>query len=334
MRKPPALLAQMAVLGDPMRGRLLLVLERHELTVGELCSVVQAPQSTVSRHLKALLGAGWVTSRAEGTNRRYVMAGARLDAPARGLWLLVRKEIAGTLAAEQDDRRLAPVLAARRSRSEEFFRAGAHRWDALRDELFGRRFFLPALLGLLDEDAVVGDLGCGTGQVTEALAPFVRTVIGVDASAAMLKAARRRLADAPNVDLRAGALEKLPIEDGALDAATLFLVLHHVADPARALAEAARALAPGGRLVIVDMLPHDREEYRAQMGHLWLGFDRADVERLLGEAGLRDVRVLPLPADPKAKGPALFAARARKAEASGANAVPRLLTRSDPRRIR
>jgi ArsR family transcriptional regulator len=334
MRKPPDLLAQMAVLGDPMRGRLLLVLERNELTVGELCSVVQAPQSTVSRHLKELLGAGWVTSRAEGTNRRYAMPGARLDAPARALWLLVRKEIAGSLAALQDERRLGPVLSARRSRSEEFFRAGADRWDALRDDLFGRRFFLPALLGLLDVDAVVGDLGCGTGQVTEALAPFVRNVIGVDASPAMLKAAKKRLHDHANVDLRAGAIEKLPIEDGALDAATMFLVLHHVADPARAVKDVARALAPGGRLVLVDMFPHDREEYRTQMGHLWLGFEPADVEQWLAEAGLQDVRILPLPADPKAKGPALFAARARRPAAEAARSVPQLMTRSDSRRTR
>ncbi|HZN55940.1 MAG TPA: metalloregulator ArsR/SmtB family transcription factor [Candidatus Polarisedimenticolaceae bacterium] len=317
MTKPPALFGQMSVLGDPMRSRLLLVLERNELTVGELCSVVQAPQSTVSRHLKALSDAGWLSSRADGTNRRYAMAASGLDAPLRALWLLVRKETAGTLAAQHDERRLGHVLAARRSRSEEFFRAGAAQWDRLRDELFGRRFFMPALLGLLDEDAVVADLGCGTGQAVDALAPFVSRVIAVDASASMLRAAKKRLAAHANVDLRLGTLEALPVDDASLDAATLFLVLHHVADPSVALGEVARALKPGGRLVLVDMLPHDRDEYRAQMGHLWLGFAEADVERLLGEAGFGGVRHVPLPSDPRAKGPALFAARAvRRASAS------------------
>ncbi len=312
MPRKATLVDQMPVVGDAMRSRLLLVLERHELTVGELCSVVQAPQSTVSRHLKALVDGGWLTSRADGTNRRYASAASRLDAPLRSLWLLIRKETSGTAAVQQDERRLAQVLAIRRSRSEEFFHSGASEWDQLRDALFGRRFFLPALLGLLDENAVVADLGCGTGQVAEALAPFVGQVIGVDGSPSMLKAAKRRLQQHGNVDLRAGTLEALPVNDGALDAAMLFLVLHHVADPARCLVEAARALKPGGRLVVVDMLPHERDEYRAQMGHVWLGFAEADVDRTLRDAGFDQVRLLPLPADPKAKGPALFAARAIK----------------------
>ena len=312
MRKPATLFDQMPVVGDAMRSRLMLVLERHELTVGELCTVVQAPQSTVSRHLKALVDGGWLTSRADGTNRRYASAASRLDAPLRSLWLLIRKETAGMLPAQQDERRLNQVLAIRRSRSEEFFRAGASQWDQLRDDLFGRRFFLPALLGLLDENAVVADLGCGTGQVAEALAPFVGQVIGVDSSPSMLKAAKKRLLEHKNVDLRAGTLEALPVNDGGVDAAMMFLVLHHVGDPARCLAEAARALKPGGRLVVVDMLPHERDEYRSQMGHLWLGFAEDDVLRTLRDAGFDHVRMLPLPADPKAKGPALFAARAVK----------------------
>ena len=316
MRKGPTLLGQLQVLGDPLRNRLLYALERSELTVGELCTVVQAPQSTVSRHLRALADGGWLTSRADGTNRRYAVSVSELDAAHRALWLLVRKETAGTLAAAQDARRLAQVLATRRSRSEEFFRAGASQWDRLRDDLFGRRFFVPALLGLLDETSIVADLGCGTGQVAEAMAPFVGQVIGVDASPSMLKAAKKRLVPLANVDLRAGSLEALPIDDDAIDAAMMFLVLHHVTDPARAIAEAARALKPAGKLIVVDMLPHDREEYRAQMGHLWLGFHESEIAQFAASAGFADVRMLPLPPDPKAKGPALFAARAVKTAAS------------------
>lgn len=326
-RGTPALFGQMAVLGDPVRSRLLLLLERNELTVGELCRVVQAPQSTVSRQLKTLADGGWVSSRADGTARRYAMAPEATDAARRGLWLLVRKEIAGSVAAEHDERRLAAVLASRRSRSEAFFRTGASAWDRLRDELFGRGFLLPALLGLLDAEAVVGDLGCGTGEVAAALAPFARAVIGVDASGPMLKAARKRLGGAGNVELRAGALERLPVADGALDAATMILVLHHVPEPARALAEAARALKPKGRLVLVDMFPHDREEYRSRMGHLWLGFPVPEIERLLEEAGFGSVRTVPLPADPDAKGPALFAARAVRRAAAVSKTMDSLAAR-------
>jgi ArsR family transcriptional regulator len=164
-----------------------------------------------------------------------------------------------------------------------------------------------ALAACADPDATVGDLGCGTGQVSAALAPFVKAVIGVDSSAAMLQAARKRLQGQRNVDLRRGDLEALPIDDDRLDTATVMLVLHHIPEPGRAIAEAARVLKPGGRLVL-DMLPHDREHYRQQMGHVWLGFPEEHVERLFTEAGFTRTRIVPLPADPKAKGPALFVA--------------------------
>jgi ArsR family transcriptional regulator len=178
--------------------------------------------------------------------------------------------------------------------------------------MFGRASYLHALPGLLDPEWVVGDLGCGTGQVAATLAPFVTQVIAVDRSDDMLQAARRRLSDQPNVEVRRGELEALPIHDGALDAATLLLVLHHLPDPAQALAEAARVLRPGGRVLISDMLPHDREAYRQQMGHVWLGFGADALQKMLGSAGFDQVRIASMPTDPDAKGPALFVAGARR----------------------
>ena len=168
-----------------------------------------------------------------------------------------------------------------------------------------------ALLGLLDPDWVVADLGCGTGVVAEALAPFVARVIGVDGSAEMIDAARTRLAGRDHVELQRNDLEHLSIADGSVDAVTMVLVLHHLADPARVLAEVGRVLRPGGRALIVDMLPHDRSEYQQEMGHLWLGFTREQLERFLRPAGLRLDRFEPLPADPQARGPLLFAATCR-----------------------
>jgi ArsR family transcriptional regulator len=128
----------------------------------------------------------------------------------------------------------------------------------------------------------------------------------------MLAAARARLGDAANVELRTGVLEALPIESASLDAATMMLVLHHVPDPATALAEAYRALTPGGRLLIIDMLPHDREEYRQQMGHVWLGFSAEQIARLMEGAGFGGARVHTLPADPASRGPSLFVATGRR----------------------
>jgi len=303
---------RLAALSDPTRSRLLLLLDRHELTVSELCAVLQLPQSTVSRHLKLLSDGGWVGSRADGTSRRYRGTGDRLDAAARRLWNLVRDQIAASPAAAQDARRVRPVLAQRRSASQEFFSTAAGQWDRLRDDLFGRRADVVGLLGLLDESWTVGDLGCGTGEVAELLAPFVGEVVAVDESAAMLAAARRRLAGYPNVTLREGDLAALPVDDQSLDAALLFLVLHYTADPAEILREVARVLKPEGRLLIVDMMPHDRMEFRQVMGHVWQGFAAEDLSRWASSAGLGQFRYHPLPADPAAKGPTLFAAAARR----------------------
>lgn len=312
MNDSPPIFDRLSALADATRSRLLLLLEAHELTVGELCQVLQLPQSTVSRHLKQLTDVGWASGRAEGTSRRYRMPAERMEPAERRLWAMVRAEVAALPGAARDAERLASVLAERTTRSREYFATAAGEWDRVRAELFGRRADLVGLLGLLDERWTVGDLGCGTGQGSESLAPFVARVVAVDASREMLEAARARLAGAPNVELRAGALEALPLDDAELDAALVFLVLHYVAEPARALSEAARALRPGGRLLVVDMMPHEREEYRHAMGHLWQGFAGEQVREWMEAAGLTAVRHLPLPLDPAAKGPQLFAATGRK----------------------
>jgi ubiquinone/menaquinone biosynthesis C-methylase UbiE/DNA-binding transcriptional ArsR family regulator len=310
--RAPAIHDHLASLSDTTRSRILLLLDRQELTVSELCSILQLPQSTVSRHLKGLADSGWITARAEGTSNLYAMT-RDLDAAARRLWLLVREHVGPSAAATHDERRLQSTLAERRTKSQEFFSSSAGQWDRLRDELFGDRFHLAAMAAFADRDWTVGDLGCGTGQVCAALAPFVARVIGVDASAAMLQAAKKRLHRFDNIELRRGELESLPIDDARLDAATLMLVLHHVPEPERALAEVARVLKPGGRLVIVDMLPHDREAYKQQMGHVWLGFSEEHVRRSLRDSGFDEITVVPLSPDVKAKGPGLFVATAQKA---------------------
>jgi ArsR family transcriptional regulator len=312
-----AIFDDLTTLADATRSRMLLVLERNELTVSELCAVLQLPQSTVSRHLKTLSDAGWVASRREGTSRFYSLALDERAPTAQSLWALLREQVAGTPAADQDARRLKGVVGRRQAKSQEFFQSAANQWGRLRQELFGHASHLLALPALLDERWVIGDLGCGTGELTATLAPFVARVIAVDRSTDMLQAARRRLREHPNVDVRRGELEALPIADNELDAATLMLVLHHVPDPTAALAEAARALKPGGRLVIVDMLPHDRDEYRHQMGHVWLGLGEEQLRRLLTSAGLHQTRFVPMPADPDAKGPALFVCTASSPSVPG-----------------
>src|SRR5471030_545690 len=255
MKSTPAILDHLASLADTTRSRILLLLDRNELTVTELCGIVQLPQSTVSRNLKALADSGWIASRSEGTSNLYTMTRDALDPPGRRLWLLIREQVGSSPVAAQDQRRLQAALAERRTKSQEFFSSSAGQWDRVRDDLFGDRFHIAALAAFAQREWTVGDLGCGTGQVSAALAPFVAHVVAVDASAAMLQAAKKRLQGFDNVDLRRGELEALPIDDARLDAATLMLVLHHVPEPERALADVARVLKPGGLVVLVDMLP-------------------------------------------------------------------------------
>jgi ubiquinone/menaquinone biosynthesis C-methylase UbiE/DNA-binding MarR family transcriptional regulator len=314
----PTIFDQLSALSDPTRARLLLVLERHELTVGELCAALQLPQSTVSRHLRILSDEGWLTSRAEGTSRRYRMVAGSGGPAANRLWQVVRSQLASSTLASQDARRLATVLETRRSRARAFFDSAADGWDRMRRDVFGARSDLLALLSLMEERWVVGDLGCGTGQLAATLAPVVGRVIAVDESGPMLAAARKRLAGFDNVDVRHGRVEALPIEDEELDVALLFLVTQYLAEPLAALGEISRALRPGGRLLIVDLMPHDREDYAQQLGHLWQGFSAEQMESWTSEAGLGDLRYRELPADSQAKGPDLFVASVKKEESSDA----------------
>lgn len=301
------------MLTEPLRARILLVLEGVELSVSELCAVFQLPQSTMSRHLKALGVEGWIGARSEGTSRLYRMLTARLPEEAHELWQLVRAEVVELPEVEGDRARVRSVLQERNARGQAFFSGAAEEWDRLRRDLVGRRGDLLGLLGFLPPEWVVGDLGCGAGQVSEALAPFVARIVGVDASPEMLESARLRLDRFDNVELRAGSLEALPLPDFFLDAAILFLVLHHVADPPEAIREVARVLRPGGTMLIVDLTRHDREEYRQAMGHTWLGFEADRLGEWCAEAGFEEFRYTALPPDPDARGPALFSAAARTA---------------------
>jgi len=304
------ILERLNALGDETRVRILALLEGSELTVTELASVLQASQPTVSRHLKTLAAEGWVEARAEGRNRHYRIAPA-LDEPARSLWRIVRDQIGTGGIYSTDGERARSVLERRRLRSAEFFAQAAERWDEMREQLFGTSANLVPLLGLVQADWTVADLGVGTGALAETLAPFAGRIIGVDRSDQMLRAATLRLAKHRNVELRKGDLERLPLQDGELDLAVLALVLHYVVDPQAVLAEIRRALKPGGRLLLLDMRAHDRgPKYSEEMGHVWPGFEPDRASEWLRQAGFRDARVVPLPPMRDATGPLLFLASA------------------------
>jgi ArsR family transcriptional regulator len=307
--QPQLLMGWMESLADPTRLRLLRILEQQELGVVELCNVLQSPQSTVSRHLKVLADEGWLRSQRQGTNHLYRFTLDELDPARRRLWSVVRDQTESWATVAQDRLRLTSLLREKRQEerdSRAFFAGAAGQWDKLRGELYGDRFTTAAMLALLPSTSVVADLGCGTGRLAEELAPCVARVIGVDNSPAMLKTAKKRSAELPNVDLRVGELQALPIADGECDAAMLLLALTYVADPVIVISQAARILKPGGRLVVVDLLPHDRDDFRRQMDQQSMGIAPERMQEMLAKAGFSEPRVRPLPPESGAKGPALF----------------------------
>lgn len=289
---------------EPTRARLLRTLSREELGVGEIAQVVQLPQSTVSRHLKVLHTDGWLDRRREGTASLFRMASS-LPAGAPELWSVLR---AATEArwGDEDDLRLRAVLDARAADAPSFFGQVAGRWEEVRAELFGTDYVLPTLLALLPPHWTVLDLGTGTGSMAAELAPVVARVVAVDREQAMLDAARARVVGAANVELVRASLHDLPLDAASVDAGLCCLVLHHQAELAPILREARRVIRPGGRLVILDMVEHERTEYQASMGHHHLGFSEAFLREVLTDCGFEQVSFRALPAVPSAKGPPLF----------------------------
>lgn len=304
-------------LGDPVRVRMVRVLEREELAVGELARVLRIPQSSASRHLKVLSDGGWVLKRPAGPATYYRVVLDDLPGDARDLWSAVRHHAGRERDAEQDDRRLISVLAERMADSQSFFGRHAGEWDDLRADLFGRRFTDQALLGLIDPEWSVADLGCGTGNAAELLSPWVREVVAVDGSKEMIDAAKRRLAHADNIRFVRGDLTAPSVPARSVDAAACLLVLHHLDEPAKAIAQMARMLRTdrhGGVGLVVDITPHDRAAYRHEMGHKHQGFEPGTVETMFKDAGFGGVRVRVLPPDIESSGPALFVATGRITE--------------------
>ncbi len=275
-------------LGDPTRLRLLRLVAECELSVMELAEVTQLAQSRISNHLKVLREEGLVYERREGPWRHYRLDADRLPEHTRGLWASMEG------SWEEDDQyladraRLGGVLSRRHSRNGHLFERLADQWDTIRDEMFGDSIARAMLRALLPRDTVVADIGTGTGYLIELLGEKPRRVIAIDASEAMLSVAREKVRSLglKNVEFREGDAHDPPLQPGEANMVTFLMVLHYLADPAAAIKAAARALKPGGRLLIVDFARHEETWLRDQMEHRWLGFARAALEAILSEAGL------------------------------------------------
>ncbi|HTQ14147.1 MAG TPA: metalloregulator ArsR/SmtB family transcription factor [Rhizomicrobium sp.] len=283
------LLAMLRAAGDATRLRLLLILREAELTVSELTQILGQSQPRVSRHLKLLCDADLLERFKEGSWVFY-----RASDRGNGAQLSdVLAALAGEGALEADRRRLEQVREARAAEAAAFFKANAGEWERIRS-LHAPDAEVEAgvlrLLGAAPIEALL-DAGTGTGRMLELLAPHVRRGVGIDVSAEMLAVARDRLArlGAHHCQVRLADVFRLPFAEGAFDVALFHQVLHYLDDPGAAVAEAARVLRPGGRMVIADFAPHELEFLRDELAHRRLGFSDREVQGWFHAAGLKPV---------------------------------------------
>jgi ArsR family transcriptional regulator len=279
------------LLGDEARLRLLRILSRERLNVTELTGVMGLAQSGISRHLKLLKDAGFITEQKSGGYTYHSLADLRQQ--GRGsLWKALSDQFEGAAAdpaVKADEARLQEVL---RVRKENFLLHGADDQDN-RQLVPGRSWAAwSRALGLLLPPVRVADLGCGEGYLTIEASRWASSVVAIDRSAAVLERARelgrRRRAD--NVEWKRGELEQVPLGDGAVDVALLSQALHHAIDPARAMAEAARIVAPGGRVLILELRKHAERWVTERLGDRALGFTENELRRLVAGAGLTNIR--------------------------------------------
>jgi SAM-dependent methyltransferase len=280
------------LLGDEARLRLLRMLAgRHgRLNVTELTAVLGIAQSGVSRHLRLLKEAGLVVEERGGGFSFYRLSPGLLDGGFGGLWPALQAQFtaaADSAALRGDDARLQEVI---RLRKENFEMHGSDRAQFVP----GRSWAAwSRAIGLLLPPVDVADIACGEGYLSVELAHWAKRVISIDRSSDVLKRAKA-LAErrgVKNITWKRGNMEKLPLESGRVDVALLSQALHHAAQPAHAVSEAARIVRPGGRVLVLDLREHDQEWVRDRVGDRWLGFKDEQLERFLSDARLKDVKV-------------------------------------------
>lgn len=289
-------------LADPTRLRIMRLIAAMELAVGELAHVLGQSQPRVSRHIAILCDAGLAERRKEGSwvFLRQALSGPGIGTLGRAVARLLAaaedEDRAFAQACEGDRRHLAQIRAAREKNAAEYFARHASEWDRLRALLAPAGAVEQALVRAL-EIAPLGrvlDIGTGTGRIAELLQPRAVHVTGLDKSPEMLRLARARLQDLPaeRIALVQGDFGALPFAPASFDTVVFHQVLHYAQEPAYALAEAARVCRPGGRIAIVDLAAHSREELRREHAHARLGFADPQMRGMLSEHGFKPARAV------------------------------------------
>lgn len=270
------------------RLRILALLAETELTVSDLTEILRQSQPRISRHLKLLAEAGLIERHREGAWAFFRMSD-RGEQHQLGRLLVERLDPEDPTLA-RDRERLAAVREARAKQAQDYFRAHAAEWDRIRKLHTADAAVEDAIVMALSDKPfrALLDLGTGTGRMLELFGPNLERGLGIDLSPAMLSLARARLerAGLKNCSVRQGDIYNLPLARESFDVVIIHQVLHYLEDGARAVREAARVLAPNGRLLVVDFAPHDFEVLREEHAHHRLGFAAEAVSQWLEAAGL------------------------------------------------
>ncbi|WP_188761050.1 ArsR/SmtB family transcription factor [Sandarakinorhabdus glacialis] len=289
------LLVILRALADPSRVRILLLVRRMELSVGELAAVLGQSQPRVSRHIRILADARLVQRAKEGA---WVFV--RLGSMAIAGPVLAAMDALAADAGVADKARLAVVRAERAAAADAWFAVHAAAWDRERSLNIAESDVEAAIVSALGDEQLgaLVDVGTGTGRMIELLGGQASAALGIDRSPEMLRLARGRIeaSGLRNAEVRRGDMYALPGGDGSADTVVLHQVLHFADDPASVIGEAARLLAPGGRLLVVDFMPHGREELRVQQRHVRLGFGDGQVLGWMSDVGLSAAVAVNLPA--------------------------------------
>ncbi|MFD0848026.1 ArsR/SmtB family transcription factor [Sphingosinicella xenopeptidilytica] len=274
-------------LADPSRLRIMALVRSMELSIGELAEVLGQSQPRVSRHVRILAEAGLLVRHKEGAWVFLRIEGAGLAGEVGGLLDRMLDDSAAVVA---DARRLDEIRARRVAEMHSYFDAHAEGWDGIRSMHVSDGEVEAAILRALAARPVgyLLDIGTGTGRMLELLAPGSQGAVGVDRSADMLRVARGKLEAARlgHCEVRQADMYALPQADGSIDTVLLHQVLHYADNPAAAITEAGRVLAPGGRLLVIDFAPHTLEELRSNHAHTRLGFADEAVLGWMRESGL------------------------------------------------
>lgn len=288
------------LLGDPTRLRLLRLLASHELSVMELASATQLSQSRISNHLKLLREEELIQERREGSWRYYRLDEDRLTEPVRSVWESCSLQLQEDHHYSADSARLHTILLQRKNNHSNVFDELASDWDSIRDQLFGDMIPRHLLKLFFPENQVVADIGTGTGYLLELLGDRPKKVIAIDQNDSMMEFARNKVEalGLENVEFRTGDAHNPPLQPEEADLVTMVMILHHLENPEVAITESVKAIKPGGNLLIIDFVRHERTWLKDILAHVWLGFEREHLTSLLGTLNLEVIGWSVLPGRP------------------------------------